>query len=84
MKAKIKLIEDPENPNAPPTLEVMAEAIVKISEAAKKLMNSGLSEKALIILLHHGIGASYISKRQIEYVLDALPDLKNWCVKKKS
>jgi hypothetical protein len=60
------------------TFADMSEAILRVAEAGEKLLQSGLTKKAIIILLHNKIGTQYITKRQIEYVLDAIPELKTY------
>jgi hypothetical protein len=64
------------------TSEVMAESIVKISQAAQKLMNSGLNMRAIVILLHDLINPR-IDRRDIQKVLLALPALSANYVQKK-
>lgn len=56
----------------------MAEAIVRVAEVGEALLNSGLSRDAIVTLMHRQIGATYISRGQIEYVLDAIPRLKGY------
>lgn len=41
------------------------------------IKESGLSEKAIVILLRDYIGANKINRKQIEFVLHSLPKLKN-------
>lgn len=67
---------------APESVELLASSIVQIADASQKLLDSGLTERALIILLHDGIGRTQITMSQIQLVLEALPRLKGWYVKK--
>lgn len=63
------------NPEKPETTEILAEAIVRISEGFEKLQDSGLNEEAIIVLLHD---RSKISKRDITVVLQNLRTLKGY------
>jgi hypothetical protein len=66
------------------TAEVLADSIVKISQASQRLMNSGLNLRALTILLHDSINPR-IDRRDIQKVLIALPELSaNYVQKKKA
>jgi hypothetical protein len=63
----------------PVAAEVMATAIISISDAMKKLSTSGLKRKAVVALIHD---QSKISKRSIEIVLNNLEALRqDWCTK---
>ncbi len=62
----------------PESTEILAEAIVRIGDAAAKLNSSGLNRKAIILLLHD---ATKVGKKDIETVLDALPRLRGWYCK---
>lgn len=57
---------------------VLAEAIVNIGDAAKKLAKSGLNEKGVIILLQ---AATKLPRRDIKVVLDSLKQLERWYCK---
>lgn len=69
--AKIKVTKS----DPPESKEVLAEAIVRIGEAARTLQDSGLNERGVIALLHDKTG---ISKKVIKTVLDGLRQLKGW------
>lgn len=79
---KTKVKQDPENPVQK---EVLAEAIVEISKAMKKLLSSGLNRRAIVVLIKDsvpspGYGKKSISKTDIINVLDAIEDLsRNYC-----
>lgn len=62
----------------PESTEILAEAIVRIGEAAEKLNASGLNRKAIVLLLHD---ATKVGKKDIETILDALPRLRGWYCK---
>jgi len=74
----IKVIKNEENPES---TELLAASITKVADGFAKLIQSGLNERAYIVLLHAYIGQANISKRQIELVLRALPRLKGWYLK---
>jgi len=62
---------------APVAAEVLATAIIDISDAMKKLNASGLKRRALVALIHD---QSKIGKREIEIVLNNLESLRqDWC-----
>jgi hypothetical protein len=62
----------PPKPAIPP--EILASAIVRISKAFDELSgDSGLNRKAIIVLLQD---ATKLPKRDIEFILNALQDLK--------
>lgn len=69
-RTKVVVRQDEE---APVEKGVLAEAIIKISTAAEILRRSGLSEKAIIVLL---ADKTKIAKGTIEAVLDGLTDLR--------
>jgi hypothetical protein len=73
---KVKKSED-----KPESTEILAASIVQISDGFAKLLNSGLTKRAISVLLQDGIGAAKISKKDIILVLDNLPRLKGWYVK---
>lgn len=52
---------------------VLAEAIMAVSEAMRKLSASGLNRKAIVTLVKDATG---ITKQDIEIILDTLVDLK--------
>lgn len=54
---------------------VLAEAIMDIGKAAKKLHDSGLNEDAVITLL---ADKTRLGKRDIKTVLDGLRQLESW------
>lgn len=59
----------------PETTEILADAIVRLSEAHEKLKSSGLNRKAIILLLNDATG---VGKRDIATILDAMPRLRGW------
>lgn len=75
----IKIKKSEENPES---AELLAQSIVQVAENFSKVLASGLTERALVVLLYDGIGGHKITKDQIRLVLDALPRLKGWYLKK--
>ena len=66
-----------QNDDAPVAAEVLATAIIDISDAMRKVNASGLKRKAIVALIHD---QSKISKRAIEIVLNNLESLRqDWC-----
>lgn len=78
MKPTIKVKKDEINPEP---VELLAKSIVQVAEASQKLLNAGLTVRAISVLLQDGIGATKITKSQIRLVLDNLPRLKAWYTK---
>jgi len=62
----------------PESTETLAEAIVSIGQATKKLMDSRLNKEAIIILIQ---AKTKLSRRDITTVLDSLPQLERWYLK---
>lgn len=59
----------------PESKEILADAIVNIGKATKKLMQSGVNRTAIVILIQ---AQTKLSKRDINLVLDSLPQLERW------
>jgi len=59
----------------PETTEVLAEAIVKLSEGMASLSSSGLNRKAIVTLLHD---KTKIPKRDIVTIIDGMNQLAGW------
>lgn len=79
MSKNIKIKKNEENPES---AELLAQSIIQVAEGFEKVLSSPLTQRALIVLLHDGIGTAKITKSQIKLVLDNLPRLKGWYVKK--
>ncbi len=84
---KIRIIKNKEEPESTP---VLADAILKISEALEKLSKSDLNERAIIVLAIDAcanvILVNYGTKRKPRYqevkaIIDALKQLKAWYLK---
>lgn len=78
MKPMIKIKKDEE---APESVELLAQSIVQVSDGFAKVLSTPLTQRALIVLLHDGIGQGKITKSQIKLVLDNLPRLKAWYIR---
>jgi len=78
MAKSIKIVKDELNPES---AELLAKSIIQVADASQKMLNSGLSLRALVVLLQDGIGQGKISKTQIQLVLNNLPRLKGWYCK---
>lgn len=66
-----------QHPDEPVATEIIARAIIDISDAMKKLSTSGLKRKAIVALVHDTSG---IRKGDIEIVLNNLESLREtWC-----
>lgn len=59
---KLTIIEDPDR--VIPT-EVMAQAVVDISAAAKKLLAGPLTERAVLVLIHDATGVPLRTIREV-------------------
>lgn len=67
---KVTVTQDAERPVPP---EVLAQAIVELSAAAKRLAASRLNRKAVIVLLAHDTG---LPMKTISLVLDSIGHLE--------
>lgn len=77
-KAKNQQITVKVNETAPEPLEVLAKAIIEVSDAFIKIQNGPLQRRTIILLLKDYTG---LAGRDIEKILDAAPKLKTWYVK---
>ena len=59
----------------PESTEILARAIVEISDGFAKLMKGGLNQRAIIVLLQ---AETRLPQRDIKIVLDAISRLKGW------
>lgn len=71
----VKVIKNEINPES---TEILAEAIVRIGGAMKKLEESGLNRDAIIILIMH---KTKLGWGTVSDVLDALSRLRGWYCK---
>lgn len=75
----IKIKKNEENPES---VELLAQSIIQVAEGFEKVLNSKLTPRALEVLLQDAVGASKITRSQLRLVLEALPRLKGWYIKK--
>lgn len=72
MNIRVKKSDPPES------TEILADSIVRISNALEQLSKSGLNHKAIVILIQ---ASTKLSRRDIEAVLDAQKRLAGWYCK---
>lgn len=70
--ANMKVVKNAEKPESK---EILAEAIVRIGASMNALAQSGLNEKAIVVLIH---AETKIALRDIREILAALRKLKGW------
>lgn len=75
----IRIIKNEENPETP---ELLASSIVRISESFKKLESQGLTRHGIVTLLKGMPGMNPVSVVDIRLVLENLPKLAGYYVKK--
>ncbi len=74
----VKVIKDQEKPETP---EILASAITRISKGFEILTKQGLTRKAIVVLIQ-GMPGVQVTRNDIEVVLDNLPKLASYYVKK--
>ncbi len=75
-KRRVKVVNPEEDKQS---VEILAQSIVKISDGFAQLMPSGLTRKALIVLISDAT-SNTVGRIEIGHVLDALPRLKGYYV----
>lgn len=60
--------------NNPPTMEVLATAIIELSDAAKKFVDGPVSDRVIHMILHDMTG---VRITDIKAILNALPMIKH-------
>jgi len=78
---KLPQVKQPEPPNPEIPVEVLAQAIVDLSAAFKKVQNGPLSQRALVLLIQDATSPK-VSQDDIKRVLNVLPELENIFVRK--
>ena len=64
-----------------PDVEKLADDIKGISRGMTKALDSGLTRRCLVILIHHSTGSPKVPMKTIEAVLDSIERLEeNYCV----
>jgi hypothetical protein len=56
-------------------VEIMERAIVNISEGMQRLTGSRLTKRAIVLLVQDSVGSAAVTKKQVEWVLDAAASL---------
>ncbi len=79
---KYQNIKIMKNEIKPETPELLAASIVEISRAFQVLVNQGLTQKAIVVLLKGMKGMQLVSTSDIRLVLENLPKLASYYVKK--
>lgn len=74
---KTSIVQDPEHPIG---AEIIAQSIVDIAEAMKKINETRLTRDAIVTLIHE---RSKISKRDINIVLNNLEQMESFWLKRK-
>lgn len=73
---KTIVLKQPTPPEEPVPTEVLATAIVSISEGIKKLRGGRLNDKALILLIKASVKKPKVSVAQVKAVLDGIEGLQ--------
>lgn len=76
----VKVIKNEEKPETP---EVLAASIIAISKAFETLTSQGLTQRGIVTLLKGMTGMGDVSTSSIYLVLENLPKLASYYVKKK-
>lgn len=69
---KQQLVEVTQDDEAPVPVKVLAQSILEIAKAAKKITQAGLKEETLVLLIHD---YTKLSRANVRAVLRCLPDL---------
>jgi len=75
-KQTVTIKTDEENPEP---IELIAQAIIDLSDAFKKIESSRLTKRAIILLIKD---RCYVNMKDIEIILDIAPKLKDYYIKK--
>lgn len=67
------------NEENPEPLEVIAQSIIEVAEAFKKIQNSRLSKRVIVLLIKDM--TRNIGINEIEAILDAVPKLESYYLK---
>lgn len=70
----------PNKPETQTTADAMADSITALAAGMKELRGGRLTDKAVVLLLHH---ASGVSQRDIRLVLDSLASLETTYLRKR-
>ncbi len=78
----IKKVVVKNNDENPIPTEIIAESIIKISDAITKMKSTKLTDRVIYLLIKDSISGSNIGLRDIETVLNAAKDLSKNYIKK--
>jgi hypothetical protein len=79
MTRSIRIKKNEENPEG---ADLLAKSVIQVADGFQKVLGTPLTERGIVALLHDGIGHSKITRKQIQLVIEALPRLKGWYIKK--
>jgi hypothetical protein len=79
--SKTQTITVKTNEENPEPMELIANSIIEISDAFKKLGNSRLKKRVIVLLLFDMLKSRGVGINQIECVLDAAPMLEAYYIK---
>lgn len=77
-KSTTQTITVKSNEENPEPLEILAQAIIDLSNAFKKIEDGPLAKRTIVLLLQDATG---LPQSAIKKVLEAAPKLKDWYVK---
>lgn len=81
--AKKAVIKQPEPPAPEIPTEIIADAIVKLSDGMAQLQRGALNDRALLLLIQHACpSADRPSTKQIKTILTAIEGLKREYIRK--
>jgi len=69
------------NEENPEPIELLAEAIIEISNAYKKIQNSRLKKRAILLLIRDMTTYPQMGLKEIELILDTVPRLAEYWLK---
>lgn len=76
VKTKDQKVTIKVNEEAPETLEIIADSIIRVADAFEKIKRGRLSQRALIILIKDACGSA-VNFSEIEIILNTIPKLKD-------
>lgn len=81
---KVKVVQEDK---APVAVEVIASAIISISQGVKALRASRLNDRALLLLIQHAapmVGNKPLSQKEVRAVLDGIESLEATYIRKRT
>ncbi len=80
-KTPVKIVKDEDKVIK---VEIMEQAIIDVAQSARKLLNSNLSKRAVIVLIRDSMAGTGMPLKDIETVLDCAANLDKRYLKIKS